>query len=135
MRISDWSSDVCSSDLKLRPVDCHREHQDDVSSPRIVDFDDERIRKVVRAMAAMQPGIYSLQQGMCEVGPTDVPKQLGASAADPIGDWRQQLDPTFEPAHDLTAQKQSIPARFALGPPFEDENGRASCRERGCKDV
>src|SRR3546814_80445 len=64
---------------KLRPVDCHREHQDDVSSPRIVDFDDERIRKVVRAMAAMQPGIYSLQQGMCEVGPTDVPKQLGAS--------------------------------------------------------
>src|SRR3546814_21195776 len=73
-------------------------------------------------MAAMQPGIYSLQQGLCEVGPTDVPKQLGASAADPIGDWRQQLDPTFEPAHDLPAQKQSIHARFELGPPFEDDH-------------
>src|SRR3546814_7316607 len=84
-------------------------------------------------MAAMQPGIYSLQQGMCEVGPTDVPKQLGASDADPIGDWRQQLDPTFEPAHDLTAQKQSIPARFELGPPFEDDlRAIAGGRLEGC---
>src|SRR3546814_9848691 len=35
---------------ELRPVDCHREYQDHVSSSRIVDLDDERIRKVVRAM-------------------------------------------------------------------------------------
>src|SRR3546814_8788458 len=57
MRISDWSSDVCSSDLAPCPEGCRRESimtLDDVPGRSAYDADHEAFRETVRSFLARE---------------------------------------------------------------------------------
>src|SRR3546814_5883700 len=47
---------------KLRPVDCHREHQDDVSSPRIVDFRSKEHTSELQSLMRISYAVFCLKK-------------------------------------------------------------------------
>src|SRR3546814_16887135 len=132
MRISDWSSDVCSSDLlawwlQRRDVDAALDH-----------------------LAALAPGIdparpvYSLTVGECQM--VELAKVLSSGASTVILDEPTSvlLPPEVERLYgfirDLKASGRSvvlISHKLADVSAVADriEIGRASCRERGWKYV
>src|SRR3546814_20779039 len=112
MRISDWSSDVCSSDLQKRRRRCRRSwlvgcHHEAVPKVDHADLGGERrdlgVREVLRK-AALQGGLVG---GGVEVGERLGPRQGRLLALAEVVDV----------------------------PPDDEEIGRASCRERGCQYV
>src|SRR3546814_1016394 len=91
MRISDWSSDVCSSDLLL-------------SRNRVVLY--RCLRRIHLALFLLSAASAAGDLGV------DLGKQTR---------WSRAI---------TTAAERREPGMVALL-----ENGRASCRERGCQDV
>src|SRR3546814_6589714 len=105
-RISDWSSDVCSSDLGLGPEV----------------LEDLLDRRVLAGLLDLVPvGAVEHRRGE-ERGRRGRRAGLGLGAPEGLV------------AHGLAVDLPTPPGRVAeVG--LEDQIGRASCRERGCRDV
>src|SRR3546814_10984073 len=105
MRISDWSSDVCSSDLELALIE-----QLDYAPYFLT------VHDIVRFARSQE----ILCQGRGSAANSAVCYCLGVTAVDPAH-------------HDLLFERFLSAARNE--PPDIDEIGRAACRERVCTYV
>src|SRR3546814_13157838 len=112
MRISDWSSDVCSSDLALRDeaADREAEHIDLIEVQRL----DEGRAAVGHAIDGRR--ILARRTGDAGI----IEQDHGAALGQAIGD---EGIPVIEPAAKMLEEKKRRPALGA-------ESGRATCRER-----
>src|SRR3546814_13602148 len=109
MRISDWSSDVCSSDLCEIADEARREKQDDIA-----------LRHVRRALAEDGDCVRAhLQLGVL----LEAREQFAAAAEAYLRAF--ELAPRFLPA--------VIEPLYRCSP--NTQLGRASCRERVCQYV
>src|SRR3546814_11313484 len=108
MRSSDWSSDVCSSDLAVAPVVIAADRKGDSVTDRAGDvaLDDDR---VIIAVARLERA--------AEVEP----RLLG----DDADDARRRI----------LAEQRRLRAAPHLDPFDVRQIGRASCRARGCQYV
>src|SRR3546814_15013466 len=106
MRISDWSSDVCSSDL--RPCRTFQAAHRGVA----VEADDEAVAGGARLL--QQGHVAGVQKVETAVGEAD-------------------LEPGLTPAGDLSHQAVEVGHLGFGGEQFQI--GRASCRERVCQYV
>src|SRR3546814_20462048 len=118
MRISDWSSDVCSSDL--------------VSGPLGVDGDQRQCAEAGRAEAGLAAGMAP---------PRPVPDRIGPTPERPAPGLQHPnlLDRTLAPrtiplGHGL-ADPEPVEPAAGIEPPADQEIGGASCRERVCPYV
>src|SRR3546814_20755651 len=107
MRISDWSSDVCSSDLLLLPPDALLIGFGDVGEPVVRTLAFRELESEAHLL------VFAVSRGAC--------RRLFDDLHDPGGRW-------YLPS-DLRALGQSIIA------PECDEIGRAACRDRVCPCV
>src|SRR3546814_2931328 len=121
MRISDWSSDVCSSDLGLADRDFRdtRTHQATLRAEH--DFGNVTLRNTARFTHSYQAYSFLL--------PDDSQGNVfGTDASDPAKAggmvWRR-ANTRYGYSEGLTNQTDL----------FGDEIGRASCRERVCQYV
>src|SRR3546814_21084768 len=108
MRISDWSSDVCSSDLAADPGD----HRDALDQP-----DEDRLARRHIGDAADVPCL-------CET--LDEQDRKAADDQCPGDD-----DGVFEHYFDIVAEGEAEDHRRKKG----EQIGRAACRERVCQYV
>src|SRR3546814_14087961 len=109
MRISDWSSDVCSSDLNHAG---RAELADLVAGQRLP------VALVLGRHVAADRGDTEAEQTRCFRGRDDLVVQC---RGDVLGDAMKRL-----PARIRRAAARNVEVI---------ENGQASSRERGCKDV
>src|SRR3546814_19164679 len=105
MRISDWSSDVCSSDLPQQPTIFASSARENIRYGRL-EAGDADIEAAARSAEA---------HDFLSVLPAGYDEQLGERGARLSG-----------------GQQQRIAIARAL---LKDENGRASCRARECQYV
>src|SRR3546814_3887714 len=131
MRISDWSSDVCSSDLRLRrkAVLDHRAPQDQDIHARIGTCGERIARQSRSGTAGPAPWLH----------PWKAPRlQFGNN---PGGHLVIEIDPAFLlPLRYLLARaalgiswhgsSSTPPRKSPMASPQRREIGRASCRER-----
>src|SRR3546814_18565879 len=108
MRISDWSSDVCSSDLSGRVV-----------------FPDGRVQRVGFAGSNGHP-FYAIGRALIEEG--IVSRQ--ESSMQKIRDWLRANPEKGREVMQRNARYIFFRAIDGEGPIGAQENGRASCRER-----
>src|SRR3546814_18941088 len=107
MRISDWSSDVCSSDLNGKLTDHHG---------KTVDF-----RNVILIMTT-------------NAGASDMAREgIGFGSTTRVGEDEEAIKRMFTP--EFRNRLDAI-VPFSYLPPavVARENGRASCRETVCQD-
>src|SRR3546814_16149634 len=132
MRISDWSSDVCSSDLHLSPVDAV---QDDPVAIA------ERLTGTPYLWGGRSSdgldcsGMVQLCFSLCGIAlPRDTDQQMTARGKDiPAGESLRRGDIIFFPGHvGLMTDHENIVHANAF---WMQELGRASCRERVCQYV
>src|SRR3546814_11147753 len=129
MRISDWSSDVCSSDLSsIRRVIARDEAPGSERAPRnsgdILDLRDE-------------------QADVPEAETAEAEELVSTSSADAARQSLEALSAAITPASAAPAPAKPVPGGRtmeevvidALRPMRTEQIGRASCRERGCKYV
>src|SRR3546814_8194325 len=96
MRISDWSSDVCSSDLCLGVRDMIRPHAANDNAPLAHDDQLAVARKVRRQQAARMPMDYrplAIEARQCVetlVGPTPPPPLLLKQKGTCLGESEEQ---------------------------------------------
>src|SRR3546814_11640154 len=114
MRISDWSSDVCSSDLPVRTAH-HAEHEG-------ITHHFCSARCLERFVA--DPARYLTRQS------DDVPAPTGTMYTCPMHPQVRQDGPGICPICGMALEPEM--------PGLDDEDnpeqiGRASCRERGCQ--
>src|SRR3546814_9670627 len=119
MRISDWSSDVCPSDLSLLPSGIVRKGKRSMRGNGVV-LDPWAFVKEVEAIASkgvtVTPDNLCIAENACLILPV-----------------HRELDETRESAN--SGVKIGTTKR-GIGPAYEDkEIGRASCRERVCQYV
>src|SRR3546814_14948092 len=114
MRISDWSSDVCSSDLSIRSEIEGRLH-----APDLVDVHHPSVDSAADVRAAYQP------RGLAGV-PAGPGGGQSSTAADIIEEGRADIDLTREAAQSMRGHRIQS-AVHAIG--------RAAGRERVCKDL
>src|SRR3546814_20174533 len=112
MRISDWSSDVCSSDLRISPPKANS----------------QLMRMSTRVKKASSRSISQLS-------PAPATKTLFTAFAEVFHSFRTEFSP--EPAHKVHAQGGNYITKVlyttstdVIASQGEKENGRASCRER-----
>src|SRR3546814_4489138 len=119
MRISDWSSDVCSSDLEVRI--------DDVAG---VAVDDRLLVSVDRI------GLGRRDEGRADIGEVGAHRLRREDRA-AVGDRARQRERPVEPrAYLLDERERRQPASMAAGARRDRaQTGQASCRERGCQSV
>src|SRR3546814_14496576 len=112
MRISDWSSDVCSSDL----VAWHFPHLSLL------------VQKLYVPKSPLWLSTSSLAEREC------ILSEEGVQQGDPLGPFlfSMGLQPALEQAQQALDDMQSIGCVLAY---LDDEIGRSSCRERGCQYV
>src|SRR3546814_20231878 len=121
MRISDWSSDVCSSDLFFDILDTMvakcPEVRSNVGDGYWMVTRHEDVRRVGQDWKT-----FSSAKGYVPNRPADLPYLLPEESDPPRHTaWRRALNPFLSPKY--VAQYD--------GPKI----GRATCRERGCKYV
>src|SRR3546814_12863973 len=131
MRISDWSSDVCSSDLCYRglglsPADLDRHIAWDIGAAALT----RRLAEMLDAPAFL--GAYS--RLLIDLNrPLDIPGSI------PV-----RSEATIVPGNDALSREERESRRDRIFAPFQqalaaaaerriDEIARATCRERGCQ--
>src|SRR3546814_20727147 len=130
MRISDWSSDVCSSDLSIGEiaiiagVSTHVINVDRASNAavEIVNVDigiDARL--LIKATAHKQVQIIIFIPGAIHEG-------------EYARFRRNERAPRIAKRHPIVPETRA-PRYLRSDAPVAEKNGRASCRERGCKYV
>src|SRR3546814_11825020 len=131
MRISDWSSDVCSSDLKSRESRSKNRHQ---LNARIAAWTERRpsaewIDLMTEAGVPCGP-IYTIDRTMAD--PQVAHLGMARPVAHPVlGEIR-----LVAPPNNISGFSKDIrPPTPELGQPTEPELGRAQGRERGSHKV
>src|SRR3546814_18497297 len=131
MRISDWSSDVCSSDLIATATSLSALHQH-TRLARSLQLGKLTITLGGLSLLTLLIGRIDRHHGrllMLEDRLAEIAGQRGAELGDiAIAGWH---------AVEHVARRSRIGLRQLLlrGHPVEQEIGRASCRERVCQDV
>src|SRR3546814_18184968 len=124
MRISDWSSDVCSSDLPLLSIRKFAKERIDMA--KLVD-----IGSMPQAAADLLVGVVKARRNVLISGGTGSGKTTMLNALSAFIDGRERIL-TIEDAAELQLQQAHV-ARLATRP--VNKTGRASCRERVCQYV
>src|SRR3546814_13640702 len=123
MRISDWSSDVCSSDLVAEAV----------GKSRVT------ISNLLRLIALPEEIKTLLSHGDLEMGHARALLGLPAEQQDEGARHVVARGLTVRQTEALVRQwlssKETPKAECKADPDIRRQNGSASCRERGCKDV
>src|SRR3546814_6622745 len=109
MRISDWSSDVCSSDLLLHRLAAMR-------------------HAIEQDVVADEHGIAAAQPLLPDAGGEAVRVDVGADVVERVAEGRRVL-------HYRAQRTVYIVALARRQTPADIEIGRESCRERVCQDV
>src|SRR3546814_17775865 len=122
MRISDWSSDVCSSDLRLTPL-----------LPLLPHIPFTSFAGCVAGGRLVRLGLIREAKIMVKENP--IHKQqidpILMSERFPYYDLDGQLAACGAEIHQIIAGREDAVAR-AYWDTFNKQIGRASCRERGC---
>src|SRR3546814_4799938 len=137
MRISDWSSDVCSSDLLILPCLGRTEIDVQEIGPQSVTVEDSmsmvHLSAGINAPASpdllSEPAIVARLAQATLGERSKVPWQWLAADYDRI---RDRIADVFDDFHDFNARVR-VPGGFRLT--NTAEIGRASCRERVCQYV
>src|SRR3546814_2599529 len=126
MRISDWSSDVCSSDLAAAMASAQRQTLADIEILVVDDASTDGTLAVAQRLAAGDLRVSVISGGRNR-GPAGA-RNLGLAVA--AGEWIALLDAddAFEPER----LARLVPLARQCG---ADKIGRASCRERVCQYV
>src|SRR3546814_14260842 len=118
MRISDWSSDVCSSDLTL---------QREVAQERWTSLD-RTLQREAGEDGRVQIGRFNeprlQRQLLLLIGRLQRLQRMGLA---------DQMQPGTWAVH--AAAEKTLRALGARGDIIRTKNGRAACRERGCQYV
>src|SRR3546814_12311700 len=116
MRISDWSSDVCSSDLLQKLVEVAQHHD------LILVFDEfSGVAQVPNAAGLLRTELQHHYRDIAIVFAGSEPSTMRTLFSD-------QAQPFF-------AQADLIEIGPLTDSEIAEQNGRASCRERGGQDV
>src|SRR3546814_2405279 len=126
MRISDWSSDVCSSDLEI-------------VMGRGIDIGDVTIERADQALQlefrlVHQPGVdlgLDLESGA-------LPVELAEPDADADREADERQDQDISRTDEFAQDPRPVRSGPRVGALHENRSvpiGRASCRERVCQDV
>src|SRR3546814_4406606 len=109
MRISDWSSDVCSSDLEAGPILPRRAIRADELVENLVDVHRQEIGPAVRTIVAAEAGlfVYAVGQGHGRVDTEQVERGDGAIGPS-VRIARTNLDRLDEAAIDTPRQIPGI---------------------------
>src|SRR3546814_1585350 len=123
MRISDWSSDVCSSDLNSEPVSIH------VENPRIIDGDtletlDKKRVRLSGIDAPDEDGKGNVPKIAAQLYLEELVKQNGGM--DCTSDFQDEKL-TIEP---ICNTRRTSWGGSNLSCRFRWKSGRAPCRER-----
>src|SRR3546814_11917620 len=131
LRINDWSSDVCSSDL-LVDIDGEAAQQaaDEIRS-------DGGTVHVIVGDVTVETTLDAIADTVSDLGRVDV-------LVNNVGDWRpasksflhskpEQWQRLYELnlKHVLTVTHRLLPTMVEQGPRGTERNGEAACRERG----
>src|SRR3546814_960213 len=147
MRISDWSSDVCSSDLNffnltMNPADTCRAFQDIIESEKKTPEDvakrfgltERFVRSRLRLadladpiFEALRNGEITLNVAVAYASNSDRTKQAEVFELPKDGYYRANVK-EIKRQHVEDHHAGSVPKALL-------EHGRASCRERRCQDV
>src|SRR3546814_4696365 len=123
MRISDWSSDVCSSDLRAGGGEPLTEHADRVR------VGCRRAKVEARETQPTQPVADQVLHVHVAhfVFASPVPAPSASSPGHTVGDrpWCRSSGPAPPPASAVTPQKSTTLARTSSGSPHADKIGRA----------
>src|SRR3546814_17160759 len=123
MRISDWSSDVCSSDLVVQNPPAVRVGARLSKAPyqyTLQDIDLDELYKwagIIETKLRGMPGFQDVTSDLAIASPSIV------------------VDINRDKAATLGVTAEQIEGALARAYGSKQENGRASCRERGCQYV
>src|SRR3546814_14140616 len=122
MRISDWSSDVCSSDLQLKiQREALKKEKDAESKQRLADLESE---------------IDTLERQFSDLEEVWKAEKASLTGATKIKEQIEQLKLELDAAHRHQDLTRASEIQYGKLPELERQQiGRASCRERGCKYV
>src|SRR3546814_21152297 len=134
MRISDWSSDVCSSDLVVHFLARRREFGadavDHLAVIAAIRAEGVEIDPAIADLAVKQAGIAraNAEAPGGTIFPVDIAgESLGDAALDAREDGAER--------HVHTGHAFNEAALLILARGNRDENGRPTCRDRVCRDV
>src|SRR3546814_8957308 len=109
MRISDWSSDVCSSDLPLRASARHQLGKLTYQRVGFVGFGDESSASRQRAGIGLNPsGGYENGDLRPTLGDHARERQAGHSRHLDIGEYRSNVVTAFKRSEEHTSELQSL---------------------------
>src|SRR3546814_13117281 len=122
MRISDWSSDVCSSDLIRFQVRCNGESEPHIHAARVA------LNRGVQKFLDLGKinDLVEFPQDFLALHAKNRSVQENIFAA---GKFGMKTGADFQEAGNAAVESNPTCARF------RDEIGRASCRERVCPSV
>src|SRR3546814_17323768 len=129
MRISDWSSDVCSSDLFIRQA-LETIRHDLAKALQAFGFDSSAIQNFSKAF--VEPVLSALMEGMNFTAELTFAAFSQVTTLSSNGDFSQSTSLVAQ-SLEIAVNHDTGEVSVSLAKISFDQTGRASCRERVCK--